>query len=419
MHPFGAFPVAYLAWFGLGMIDFIDLPDTTFFGVFSSLPADISTYVIAGYVAYLIGGALALAIDHNKLAAPAEVDRAAWTPKRLRAAWVGLVLLFFASISLLLMLIGVPVLSADVGVARLAVSRHGAILTVAVVSGWSIVAIGSNLLLTHSARFVGGAAVTLAILVACLAAFGLLGSRGFVVEPLLVVLCLSSLRFRRVGWLSLGTAATVLFVGVSVAGYLRDRTITQDATFDLLAQGGLSAGWMPLIYAYTYVRQTVYAFSAIVSLIPATAGYHFGALSVSPLITLLPGHQPAPDQYFRALLGFDFEGGGVPATLLGTLYADGGLLAIVLGIGFFAFVLGSLYRNTVRGRDQALTPVLYAWVWHLAAFSIYANLFPYLHALAVPSLCALFAYYAVGNRRWRGALFRSTPAPHSSLSTNP
>lgn len=237
-----------------------------------------------------------------------------------------------------------------------------------------------------------------------------LGGRGYVVEGVLTGAAAVGMARRRMRWLPLVVGGAVLFILVSIAGYLRDRTVTEDSAFDLLVSGGIPATWLPLVYAYMYLRTTVATFAALVALVPATHGYYLGALSLSPILSVLPGQQPASDMVFRELLGYEFVGGGVPATLLGTLYADGGIVAIILGLLFFGMLSGFTYAMTRTARWRPGPDLVYAWVWHLALFSLFANLFPYLTAIAVPVTMALLARYVVRPESDPGPALAAQPA---------
>ncbi|OLE57393.1 MAG: hypothetical protein AUG13_04200 [Chloroflexi bacterium 13_1_20CM_2_59_7] len=395
LHPFGLFPAAYLVWFIAGMASLLDLPESYSFGIFSTLPTDISGLVAVGYFGYIAGTALGMAAGRQAKAPASEpVGVRAWNPMRLKAVWIALAGHFLVTYLLLVAQIGVPIFAPDVGQARLGVAEHGMLTVGLLSSGWTLVPLGAYLVASGAARTMRWNQAVVAGSLFVLVCFMSLGSRGFAAEALLVAVGAVGLARGKLSWRALLSGTLVLFVVASVSGYLRDLTVTGPQAFDALVRGGIPEPLLPFVYAYLYVRTTVSTLANVVSLIPASQGYHFGGLTLGPLLTVLPGRHVASDVYFRQLLGYEFIGAGVPATLLGPLYADGGKWGILIGTVVFGVISGRMYLAAIRTPRHPTLQMLYAWVWHIALFSLFASLLPYVTAVWLPIVYIGVVQYA-------------------------
>jgi len=127
----------------------------------------------------------------------------------------------------------------------------------------------------------------------------------------------------------------------------------------------------------------------IVDIIPKAVPYQQGYLSFGALTSLLPGHHVSSDMFFRQILGLDFVGFGQPATLLGPMYGDFGILGIVLQMTILGFAFTRLYYRMLR-KGETITALLYAWTSHAILFSLFGSLFTYFILAAVPVGWLLF-----------------------------
>ena len=410
LHPLGLFPVLYLAWFTVGTATLVDVPDNFSFGLLGKLPVDVTPMVIAGYVAYLVGVGLALMLRQPD-AANAVPTWPGWHPFRAKTLVVGMLGIGLLAFLALVGQMGVPILSPDVAVARERVNDHASTLIVLLTATFVLAAIGTRLISDGTARAWGWARrmpLIVWVLPVCLVA---LATRTYVLNAVLVAIAVHSLSKRPLRWRSLVILGVVVLAFVGVSNYIRDRAVTAEGVDDLLISSGIPAALLPVISAYFYLRYTVAGFAQLVTLIPSTVPYHYGALSISPLFTFLPGHREQWDIYFKNLLGFDFAGAGIPTTLLGTLYADGGILAIVIGLTIFAFFITALYRIATRRNAGPAAQVVYAWMWYVAIWSLYTNLLPYITSVTTPLIIAICTVYAQ-----RGVLPDGGEAPAQAIA---
>jgi oligosaccharide repeat unit polymerase len=182
--------------------------------------------------------------------------------------------------------------------------------------------------------------------------------------------------------LKLALLAIVIFVALSFYGYTRDATLSQPS-LSFKNGGAAQMAIFPAIYAYLYVRQPVETLQDVIRVIPRTIPYQNGTLTFDALRTLLPGHHEMSDMFFRQILGSDFVGGGQPATLLGPLYGDFGLMGIVVGM----FIVGVIVARThswMLNRPTVFRVLIYAWLMQTVLFSLFGALIPYITTLWIP-----------------------------------
>jgi len=198
---------------------------------------------------------------------------------------------------------------------------------------------------------------------------------------------------------------SVLILGfclTSAFGYLRDTALVGDN--EAGEWFNIPAPLLSVIYAYLYIRYPVATFRDLTTVIPKSVGFQYGTLTFGPLDTLLPGHHQQSDMFFKQVLGNDFIGAGQPATLLGPLYADGGMLGIVTGMFLFGMTMAAAYRWMLT-EPTLFRKLIYAWVIQTGIFSYFSDLFPYIMTLWMPLM-------------WLG-LSRILPAQKYGESTQP
>src|SRR5438309_1803993 len=108
-------------------------------------------------------------------------------------------------------------------------------------SGWTVVPLGVYLLASGTARRLVLKWPVIVSCVAVLLCLLFLGSRGFTAEVLLVALAAAGLARRRLSWPTVLVGTLVMFALASVAGYLRDLTVTGESSFKGLIEGGIPA----------------------------------------------------------------------------------------------------------------------------------------------------------------------------------
>lgn len=379
--PLVAFPIAYVAWFVIGSINFIDLPHSISFGAFDPIPLRVPAYAAIGLVGYLTGVKLALRPYRVWPLRKFLQFRNAW--RRMSTVLAGLaVAMLFAYLDIVGH-IGVPVLSPDAARARLEIEKYHLAATLFSLSAYTVFLFFMVRFWTDRGHgsfarrlsFIGGAAIVAVLLLS-------LSSRSaFFIVALTALILYNYLRKPlRVGKVLLILVA--LFALLGVYGYLRDLTVKSNMP-QLLASAGVPRAIQPYVYCYLYIRYPVATLADVSRVIPNQVPYQDGAITLLPFTSFLPGHHEMSDMYFKNLLGNSFVGAGQPATALGPFYADFGAVGIFVGMLGFGLLLARIYRWMVRERT-AFSVLIFAWVTQVGLFGLFAGIFTYLGTLLLP-----------------------------------
>lgn len=173
------------------------------------------------------------------------------------------------------------------------------------------------------------------------AGLGALGNRGLVLFPLFSVVVIYHYTRGRLSFSRVLAVGALLLLTTGLLGYVR-------------AAGGygLSSQAVGLRVAQE-VAIPAHNLDVILRIFPDQEPYMLGAGLTSPLLTVLPGKQLLLDWRLKELSGLDFAGGGLPPTLIGTLYLDFGPVGVVFGGLAIGFLLALVYRRFRRTNSLA------------------------------------------------------------------
>jgi oligosaccharide repeat unit polymerase len=380
--PLIAFPLAYVLWFTLGTVDFIDDPWHVLYGMFDPMPAIMWFYSAVGLSGYVAG---VLLIRKGFACFPARpmpgLVQNRWRTSPSRAGLYILVGLMAGTYVVIVRQIGLPVLSAAAAETRLDVGNVGVTQAVFLCSAWSVMAF---LLAGYAARRRTGKAAAAGVAVTSVLLLSLGGRGNFFIGFLTLLIAWNYLK-QGIRVRKLLLAVVALFVAMSVYGFVRDQAFQGSESVGYLDAAGVPAAVQPLVYAFTYIRGGIATFRDVTVLIPSEIPYQHGWLTLLPLATLLPGHHEMADMFFKNILGHDFVGLGQPATPLGPLYGDFGVPGIFAGMFGFGLLAGGLYRRMER-QPTAGRVLVYAWVMQTGLLGLFGSLFPYISNLFVPFL---------------------------------
>jgi oligosaccharide repeat unit polymerase len=380
--PMVAFPLAYVVWFTLGTVDWIYDPIHVLYGMFDPMPAAIWGYVGLGLAGYLCG-VLLVSRKGQRFPKPVHPSRFEnqWNPSASRTLAVTLFGLVAVAYLALIARMGIPILSASAADDRLKIMALGPTHSLFLCSAWTLMtflAAGS-----WTGRMSGWAA-GIAVGLTSLLLLSLGGRTNFFVGLLTVLVCRNYLK-RSVRFGTILLLVMVSFAAMSAYGFFRDVGAQGSESSWSLDELGVPGPIQPFIYSLTYVRGSVATFRDVSMIIPSEVPYQYGRLTLLPLATLLPGHHPLADAFFKDLLGHNFVGDGQPATPLGPLYCDFGAPGIFGGLFLFGVLAGKAYR-ALRERPEAGTVLVYAWIMQSGLFGLFSGLFPNITTLFVPLL---------------------------------
>ena len=380
-----AFVSMYLLWFALGSWNVVDLPERISFGAFVPIPMSQWTYYALGLAGYGLG--LLLGRARIRTRHSGTQFHATWEPQRFWTLVALLIVGMLCSLVIQVSLFGVPGFSASAGEERLAIRGIPHFVFISC-SFTLLVVLSAYLWSTETskrARFLAGGLLFFTVL----ALPFLQGGRGDLMVSLLTLLLMHHYMKKQSTLFSLlGLGATGI-VGLSLIGYLRDYSLTSGDSMGWLEMIGLPNWMLPALYALLYVRFTVSTFRDVTATIPHSVAFQHGAVSLSALTTILPGHHDMSDMFFKTMLGNEFVGGGQPATLLGPLYADFGAFGIVAGMVLFGFIISKAY-NTMLSRRTPFSAILYAWVLQTGLLGLFGSLFTYITTLSLPLMWFAF-----------------------------
>jgi hypothetical protein len=355
--PLLAFPLAYIAAYGVGWFLFLPRSGTTLVAI------------VVGLIAFLAGLGWTL---RRPLREEQPIRTARSDVLLLRIGIVLVALGVLGSIAYLWAIGGIPLFMDSVEEARVqAADRGGAYLRVASMLGM----LGVWLLAAYAARghrlfhLLGVGVLTLLIAFTQLATGNRAPAFATVeVAALTAILASGTLRLTLPPLLLL-MAGLLVLVGLAgaIGGYRFSHTPATWRDPDIA--DAVAAGDAPALVLKgleNYLIVPVQNFRTTMAAVPDLIGWRFGSTYLQPLSTMLPGHQTTFDQDLKEALQQQYAGGGTAPTMLGEAYANFGPLGWLAIPALIGMALGFLYRFA-REQRTAAAWVLYAYVLlHLA-----------------------------------------------------
>ncbi len=399
--PFILFPVAYLVWFTVGSISFLQLPSSISFGLFDPIPGRMWIYYAVGLFSYLAGAWIILRLSRE----PRQYGRTwhffyTWEENRFRLVIAGLAILMLASYILIISHLGIPLLQRDAYLVRLEIGKYRWAQLFLVASAYTILPFLAAYFWTSPSRGKSRRAFWFLLALTGLLLTSL-GGRGFIFQPLLTAVVARHYLKNKYRVFGAGAALVVLFVAMSLYGYARDLGgFDTDSPF---IQAGVPSFLFPFTYGYLYIRYSVATFRDVVSVIPSQVPFQHGWLTFQPFQVLLPGHHGTSDIYFKSMLGNDFEGAGQPATLLAPFYGDFGLVGIIVGMLAFGALSMTVHRWSLR-RQTVTSALVYAWLVRTAILSLFLSVFEFPTDLWIPLMWLIMDRFLRGARSAQSVL---------------
>jgi hypothetical protein len=339
--------------------------------LFDPMPYWIYLYAGVGLLGYLIGVWVART-NHGgqRFSVPLAED---WHRGVFRVVIAALASVTVVCYVYLIASIGIPILSANPGEARLAISKHGMVQSLFFSAAWTLFLLlfayvwqaeASKRL--RMAAWLGVAGLALMFLS--------LGGRGYLFSPVLTAIIMRNYLKGGIPIRKLALVVLVMFLGASLFGFLRDISSPgQDQDLSLFEQVGIPSYVLPFALAYLYIRYPVATLRDVITLIPAEVPYQMGGITTLPVQVFLPGRHDMSDIYFKNLLGNEFSGAGQPATLLGPF---AGML--VCGL-----VVGVAYKWMTK-RTSVFRVLIFAWITQAMLFGLFATVVPYINTILLP-----------------------------------
>lgn len=382
-RPSSAFPAAYTIWFSLGCMDFIPRsPDTD---LWDPMPGYVLELAALGLGAYLLG-VLTVGGSVRSLQ-PADIQRVfrRWNRSRVRTIGVTLLGITFGSYAALVARVGIPVLSADPSVARLATAEHVISLSVFYSGALAFVPMSLAWIWSQQEPATADRVTVYSLNALLFLSLFSLANRGVVLQPALLGLLVAHYVRKRLRLRIILITGVCALVFLSSLGLWRDVSHYGPSHVAKITSWGFPLWSLPIVYIFTYVRSSVATFRDVIETIPRFVPFQHGWILASPILTALPGRQETSDLFFKRILHSEFVGFGQPATLLGSLYADLGPCAIVVGMLSFGFLSQWVYRR-LNWQPSAFRTLLNIWLVQTGLMSLFSSLLPYPTTIFVPFL---------------------------------
>ncbi len=393
--PAVAFPLVYVVWYVGGSISFVQLPsELPGIGtrLFDPVPTWMYFLYAAGLAAYFAGIFIGNHLPESRTK-PFIQDVNLPNMRRIVRAVCAGAIFFYALTSLQF---GIPLLSSRANATRLAL--HGPIYQSFMYLSFTALILSPILVWSRGGKrpydWVDLYAVPgiLSLLILSL------GGRSSVICPLITVLIARSY-FKRQSIVKLAAVGLVAFAIFSAFGYFREAANSDYIPIEgLVDYLGIPPAIVPFLYTSLYLRYTVSAFRDLTQIVPSHLPFMHGALTILPFSIFLPGHHDMSDVIFKKMLGMDFEGSGVPGTILAPLYLDWGWYGVVGGMCSYGVFLSVLYRRMKTAPTTSRIST-YAWWLQSSLIGVYCNGYISILIYLLPVVWAVFYYFAGSARR--------------------
>lgn len=381
--PLIAYPLTYLLWFTVGSVDFVRLPSSASFRAFDPVPPRVWLYAGIGLVGYLCGASSSMSSSKAPKLEGISIFRFNWEPNAFGVAVLIMLLVAAGTYLYVILHMGIIALRPDAGSFVYEIEKYHRATTPFFFAAFTSFLFLAAFVFIDPER--GGAKAKLGpifVIGMLFLSFIGLGARSFFFAPVLTAVILYHYVRKPFRLKTVVAIVLVLFVSLSVFGYVRVLTIDRGFT-DQLAEAGIPPAAQPLLYCYLYFRFTVATFRDVIEVIPSRVPYQHGVITSMPFLSLLPGHHRMSDFFFKDLLGNEFLGAGQPATVLGPFYADFGIAGIFSGMFAWGLLVTKLYQWMLRDQT-AFSALIYAWTTQAGLFGLFGGMFVYLSTLLIP-----------------------------------
>ena len=344
------FPLAYIIYLFCGSIA---VPIQTQFGL--TLPWIVWLYYIIGLVCYLLGARFMPA--PNPVVAKQGVEKRFWPGRQYLIITLGLLVIGAMARGVSVLKSGLEIFHANNESARV-VSAGGiwAVLTLCLDAGFECVLI---YLLVKKPK-VGTRVALLVCMALILLNAVATTNRTSLLRIVLAGAIVTHYAWRRFSFGAFVTVGLLAAAFASALGTFRDVSEWGDQHIQKLERQGFTGGTYWLLNGYEAVRLPTETFLMTTQVFPQLDSYTFGATSLAEFGAFLPGPTLEPSQVIKAKLRLQFVGFGAAATILAPLWADGGVIGIM--VGMFLIGLGSraLHQRVLLSSNYVWI-LIYGW----------------------------------------------------------
>ena len=366
------FPLAYILYLFCGSIS---LPVQTQFGL--ALPWTVWLYYIIGLVSYLAGVRLIFAPP--AWIAAHGIKKRFWHTGRYLTAAVGLLLLGAAARLVIILQSGLEIFHTNNEAARVAGAK-GIFAVFSLCLDPAFLCILLFLIVKKPGgllRWMLMGAMILVILNAIATS-----NRTPLLRVSLAAVVMAHYAWKRFSFAKILVFGVLATAFASALGTFRDVSEWGDQHIRELESQGFTSQTFWLMNGYEAVRLPTEVFEMTVEDFPAVDPYTFGRTSLAEFGAFLPGPTLAPSEIIKNKLRFQFVGFGAAGTILAPLWADGGVIGII--VGMFVIGVGSrLLHQRVLFSSNYIWILVYAWFLQNAFKALKDDIIPDISLLFV------------------------------------
>jgi oligosaccharide repeat unit polymerase len=100
-------------------------------------------------------------------------------------------------------------------------------------------------------------------------------------------------------------------------------------------------------------------FEKVLSAFIKRADFEYGGTFLMDLLTALPGKQIDYQSWLKEITQLEFEGFGIPPTIMGDMYVNFGYIGIVIGCFLFGFIIRKFYNALIIEKKSLFDVFLY------------------------------------------------------------
>jgi len=310
-----------------------------------------ATLVLVGYLSLNLGFFLATLFRRRNLQPFTRVVPTQGRSLRYKIASTTLLLVSSAALLLFFARAGIPLLAENKEAARveaLSISGNGYLLYLATLGMPAVLLVACAKYDNASRRGVRTRPDIFLAFLAIAVGVALMGtgSRRYFFWSLLYVFIARHYLAKRFSITFMLISVAVGFTFVNVFEMYRNSA--SDTTADLF-----TATYYRLIVYFYNLEATFTAFRQSEPM--------YGSTFVMDILTALPGKQIDYQSWIKSVTGLEFEGFGVPPTIVGDMYINFGYPGIVMGCVLFGWLLKTFYfRKITSVKRSALSVFIYA-----------------------------------------------------------
>jgi oligosaccharide repeat unit polymerase len=328
------FPLAYIFYLYLGSLDVIQ--DTY------TITAKQWTFYLSGLFCFYAGALIPFFKEKAGGQKTRDYDKP-WQKGRLIFILSMIFLAVAATRIFIYSRVGIPLLSSDVNLARLEAFKSGYLAEISISTEVVFMAAFAGLLFFKKNRFPFYALFVLSLVLALLT-----GTRTSLIRQIFPCIILYHYVHKKISIRTFAIIVMIALVFIGSMSFFRVYKMWGSLEVESLREQNYTPAGFWLHYVFRDFKHGPEGFARILEVIPKKFNYQFGRLHILPFLMPLPGHHPQPGVVFKDMVGAEFIGVGLAATLLAPQYADFGVVGILLGMFLVGVLVEYIYLLAKR-----------------------------------------------------------------------